>query len=105
MDGEKNPHHQTILRIQRAEAASANGFESLGMYAGGIAAAAAAGVPAGALSCLAAGYVASRLVYDVVYVFLQESRRWAPLRSVAWDVSMVIMVTIWVKAGNRAFAA
>jgi uncharacterized MAPEG superfamily protein len=49
--------------------------------------------------------VASRLVYDVAYVFLQDNRRWASLRSIAWDVSVGITVALWVKAGNRGLAA
>ncbi|ROW17485.1 hypothetical protein VPNG_00763 [Cytospora leucostoma] len=96
---------QTVLRVQRAEAASANAFETLGMYAGGIAAAAAAGVPAETLSCLSLGYLASRAAYNVIYVFLQDDRKTAPLRSLTWNVSILIIGTAWVKAGNRAAAA
>lgn len=96
---------KTILRLQRAEAASANGFESLGMYAGGIAAAAAAGVPAATLNSLAGVYLASRAAYNVVYVFLQDNRRFAPVRSLVWNVGLGIIVALWVKAGNRATAA
>ncbi|ROV98425.1 hypothetical protein VMCG_07108 [Cytospora schulzeri] len=105
IDKDTSLDKQTALRIQRAEAASSNGFESLGLYASGIAAAASAGVPSESLSYLSAGYLASRVVYNAVYVFLQDDKRLAPLRSFAWDVSVGIMITIWVKAGNRAFVS
>ncbi|KUI62646.1 hypothetical protein VP1G_09761 [Cytospora mali] len=95
---------KTVLRIQRGEAAMTNGFESLGAYAGGVAAAAAAGVPAKTLNYLSAAYLASRLVYNAIYVFLQDNRKWAPVRSVVWDVGVGIIATLWVKAGNRAVA-
>lgn len=72
------------------------------MYAGGIAAAAAAGVPAETLSYLSAGYLASRVVFNAVYVFLQDNRKMAPLRSIAWNVSVGFIAALWVKAGNRA---
>ncbi|KAK7735908.1 hypothetical protein SLS53_007286 [Cytospora paraplurivora] len=76
---------QTVLRVQRAEAASANAFETL--------------------SYLSLGYLASRAVYNVIYVFLQDNRKIAPLRSLTWNVSTFIIITAWVKAGNRAAAA
>lgn len=75
------------------------------MYAGGIAAAAAAGVPAATLNSLAGVYLASRAAYNVVYVFLQDNRRFAPVRSLVWNVGLGIIVALWVKAGNRATAA
>lgn len=74
------------------------------MYAGGIAAAGAAGVPAQTLNYLGVGYVASRVVYNVVYVFLQDNRKFAPVRSVVWNVGLGIIVTLWIKAGNVAAA-
>lgn len=75
------------------------------MYASGIAAAAAAGVPSRTLNYLGAGYLASRAVYNTVYIFLQDNRKLAPLRSVVWNVSVGVIITLWVKAGNKAAAA
>ncbi|KAJ4424995.1 hypothetical protein N0V82_000277 [Gnomoniopsis sp. IMI 355080] len=103
---EKDPSidKQMVLRLQRADAASANAFETIGLYAGGIAAAGAAGVPASTLNYLGVGYVASRLVYNVVYVFLQDNRKFAPVRSLVWNVGLGVIVTLWIKAGNAAAA-
>lgn len=82
----------------------ANGFESIGMYAGGIAAAAAAGVPAETLSYLSALFLTSRVVYNIVYIFLQDNRKAAPLRTIVYNVGVGAIITLWVKAGNRAAA-
>lgn len=74
------------------------------MYAGGVAAAAAAGVGPATLNALCAAYLASRAAYAFVYVVLQEDRRLAPLRSAVWSVGMGCVVSLWVMAGNRAAA-
>lgn len=54
--------------VARARAAHANNLETLGLYAGGIAAGVAAGVPAATLGRLATQYVVGRVAYNVLYV-------------------------------------
>lgn len=98
------PTVQTVLRIQRAEAAAANGLETLGLYAGGIAAAVAAGVPTETVNYLSVGYLGSRAVFNIVYILLQDNRKFAPLRSLSWCVGIGITITLWIKAGNKAAA-
>lgn len=61
-------------------------------------------MPAETLNYLSAGYVASRVVYNVVYVFLQDNRRFAPVRSAVWNVGLGVIVTLWIMAGNAAAA-
>lgn len=95
---------KTVLRLQRADAAAINGFETLGLYAGGIAAAGAAGVPAITLNYLGLTYVVSRAAYNVVYIVLQDNRKFAPVRSLVWNVGLVVIFTLWIKAGNAAAA-
>ncbi|CAN8102601.1 unnamed protein product [Discula destructiva] len=104
---EKNSsfNKQTLLRYQRAEAASANGLETVGLYAGAIAAAGAAGVPAETLNYLSASYLVSRVLYNYVYVILQDNRKWAPVRSLLWTAGLGVIFTLWIKAGNLAAAA
>ncbi|KAJ9136750.1 hypothetical protein NKR23_g9632 [Pleurostoma richardsiae] len=92
----------TLRRIRRANAAQDNGFESLGMYAGGIVAANAAGVLPATVNSLALAYLAVRVVYNFVYVILQDNRKFAPLRSLMWITSVGIMFALWIKAGNAA---
>ncbi|KAJ0109525.1 hypothetical protein J7T55_014087 [Diaporthe amygdali] len=95
---------KTAQRIRRAEAATANAFETVGLYAGGIAAATAAGVPVETLNYLSVMYLASRAGYSAVYVWLQDNRKLAPLRSVCWNTSIGIIFALWIKAGNKASA-
>ncbi|KKY33346.1 putative membrane protein [Diaporthe ampelina] len=89
-------------RIRRAEAATANGFETLGLYSAGIVAAAVTGVPAETLNYLSMAYLASRVGYNAFYVWLQENRKLAPFRSAFWNTSIGIIAALWIKAGNRA---
>ena len=70
--------------ICRAEAATANGLESIGVFAAAVVAANGAGVPVAQLNALTVGYVVPRLAYGLVYVWLQQNRKMAPVRSALW---------------------
>jgi uncharacterized MAPEG superfamily protein len=70
--------------VLRASAASANGLETLGLFAAAVVAANVARVPVYDLNILTLGYLVSRAFYNLTYVFLQRNRRFAPLRSVFW---------------------
>ncbi|KAI2637320.1 hypothetical protein GGS21DRAFT_472036 [Xylaria nigripes] len=91
----------TKNKILRCEAAAANGRETLGLFIGAILAANHAGVPVADINMLAAAYLASRIVYNFTYVILQENRKWAPLRSIAWIVGVSINTMLFIQAGNR----
>ncbi|KAJ4236096.1 hypothetical protein NW759_001173 [Fusarium solani] len=91
--------------ILRAKAATENGFETIGFFAAGVAAANHAGVRVPALNALSFGYVACRAVYNVAYVWLQADRRLCWVRSVVWTVGIGLITTLWVKAGNSMLAA
>lgn len=80
----------------------ANGFETLGMYSAGVVAAAMTGVPAETLNYLSLAYLATRVGYNTIYIWLQENKKLAPLRSLCWNASIGIIAALWVKAGNRA---
>lgn len=80
----------------------ANGFETLGMYSAGIVAAVVTGVPAETLNYLSLAYLATRVGYNAIYIWLQENKKLAPLRSLCWNASIGIIAALWVKAGNRA---
>lgn len=82
----------------------ANGLETVGLYSAGVVAAAGAGVPAETLNYLSIAYLASRVGYNAVYVWLQENRKLAPMRSVCWNASIGIIAALWIKAGNKAAA-
>ncbi|EFY98618.1 uncharacterized protein G6M90_00g012910 [Metarhizium brunneum] len=93
------PRQQMILR---AKGASENGFESLGLFAGGVIAANQAGLHPCVLNTLSIGYLAARLAYVFCYVKLGANRKLAGLRSLAWMVSVTLCLTMWVKAGIKA---
>lgn len=44
--------------------------------------------------------LASRLVYNYVYVIAQDNARMAYVRSLTWAVGFGIILTLFVKAGN-----
>lgn len=94
---------QKLNRFRRAKAASANGFETLGLYAAGIVAANASGVPTATVNKLALGYIASRVVFNYIYVFLQDNRKFAPLRTLVWMAGIAIIFMLYTSAG-RAIA-
>ncbi|GAB1320405.1 hypothetical protein MFIFM68171_10615 [Madurella fahalii] len=94
----------TFRRLSRAKAATANGFETLGLYAAAVVAAntAGGGVPTATLNKLTLGYLASRGLYNLVYVALQDNARVAPLRSVAWMSGIAIITSLFVLAARAA---
>ncbi|CAL5866472.1 uncharacterized protein PFLUO_LOCUS680 [Penicillium psychrofluorescens] len=92
-------------RILRAEAAAANGFETLGFYAASIVAANYAGLEARTLNLLSFTYIASRVVYVGVYIWVQHSYRTSLLRSGAFCVGIWTASALYVKAGMKLLEA
>jgi uncharacterized MAPEG superfamily protein len=93
---------QLQQRILRAKGASENGFESLGLFIGGVLAANQAGLDVGVINSLSIGYLVARCVYVFAYVKLGENRKLAGLRSLCWAVSVGLALTMWIKAGLKA---
>ncbi|KAK2024848.1 hypothetical protein LX32DRAFT_569106 [Colletotrichum zoysiae] len=88
-------------RILRAKAASENGLETLGFYAAAVVAANVAGVDAHAVNVLTLGYIGCRALFNIIYVRLQDNRNFAPLRSLVWGGSIVITLTLYIKAAAQ----
>ncbi|OHE95469.1 hypothetical protein CORC01_09202 [Colletotrichum orchidophilum] len=88
-------------RILRAKAASENAFETLGFYSAAVVAANFAGVDAETVNLLTLGYIGSRVLYNIIYVRLQDNRSFGPARSLAWMASIAITVTLYVKAASQ----
>ncbi|KAI1640223.1 hypothetical protein F4809DRAFT_591966 [Biscogniauxia mediterranea] len=95
----------TKNRILRSDAAAANAQETLPLFLGSVLAANVAGVPARTINLLAAAYLVSRVAYTIVYVWLQENRKFVPIRSLAWTVGVACWTTLFVKAGNKMLEA
>lgn len=96
---------QTKNRILRCEAATANGFEQMPLFIGAVLAANQAAVPAPTLNLLAGGWLASRVIYNVTYVYLQDNRKFAPLRSIVFITSLACWATLYIKAGLAMIAS
>ncbi|KAK0382866.1 hypothetical protein NLU13_8782 [Sarocladium strictum] len=95
----------TKNRILRSQAASANAFETLSLFVGGILAANLAGVPIQTTNLLASGYLAFRFIFNITYVWLQDNRKFAVVRSIAFNGSMVCWMTMYIKAGLLLLAS
>ncbi|WVQ99668.1 hypothetical protein IAU59_006807 [Kwoniella sp. CBS 9459] len=84
---------------ERAEAAQSNGFENLPLFAAAIVAGNAARLPTSTLNTAAAVYLASRIVYNVIYL-TASNKFTANLRSVTYLTGIATVMTLFVKAGN-----
>ncbi|KAI1085827.1 hypothetical protein F5B20DRAFT_519942 [Whalleya microplaca] len=92
-------------RVLRCEAAAANGQESLPVFIGAVIASNVAGVPVRTINLLASSYLVSRVFYNIIYVRLQDNRKFAPVRTIVWNAGMACWVTLLVKAANRMLKA
>ncbi|KAI0534542.1 hypothetical protein GGR58DRAFT_51811 [Xylaria digitata] len=90
---------ETVARILRAEAASANGMEGLPVFAAAIVAGNSAGLSTTTLNSLSIAYILSRVVYNYIYIFLGGNRKVAGLRTPVWFAGMATALTLFVKAG------
>ncbi|KAI1352787.1 hypothetical protein F5Y01DRAFT_83344 [Xylaria sp. FL0043] len=90
---------ETVARILRAEAASANGMEGLPIFAAAVVAGNSAGLSNTALNSLSVGYIVSRIIYNYVYIFLSSNRKLASLRTPVWFVGIGSALALFVKAG------
>ncbi|SPO20991.1 uncharacterized protein UTRI_00468 [Ustilago trichophora] len=88
-------------KIIRAESAQLNGFENLGLFAAAVVAANIAKVPNHQLNQLTAGYLASRALFNLLYIFVTEEAT-ATLRSASFVTGVGIIWTLFIKAGLRS---
>lgn len=51
------------------------------------------------LNLLTYGYVLTRISYIVVYIHMQENRKYHFLRSTLWETAFSIVAAMWVMAG------
>ncbi|KAI0508299.1 hypothetical protein F5B22DRAFT_425643 [Xylaria bambusicola] len=89
----------TVAQILRAEAATSNGLEGLPIFAAAVVAGNSAGLSPLALNALSVGYIASRIVYNYVYIFLGGNRNLAGLRTPIWFIGIGQAMALFVKAG------
>lgn len=87
-------------RILRAEAAMANGLENVGYFAAAVVAGNMAGLGRGFVNGLSVGYLASRVLYNLAYVF-GETRFWGVVRSGLFFVGQGCVWALFVAAGRE----
>ena len=90
----------TKARFTRAESASANGFENIGLFAAAVAAGNAAGLDHGYLNTLSGLYLASRVAYTLIYIN-NTSEGMARARTGAFLSGVGIIFTLFISAGNQ----
>ncbi|SNX81725.1 uncharacterized protein MEPE_00430 [Melanopsichium pennsylvanicum] len=88
-------------KIIRAESAQLNGFENLGLFASAVVAANMTGVPNHQLNRLSIGYLASRVLFNLLYIFVTDEAT-ANLRSTSFITGVGIIWTLFIKAGLRS---
>ncbi|KAI5918068.1 hypothetical protein F4810DRAFT_607649 [Camillea tinctor] len=95
---------KTKARILRAESAFANGLETVSLYAAAVVSTNVARVDPQAANALALAYLASRVLYNIVYVFLQGADpRWALVRSATWFAGVGVVLAMFLMAGRAAY--
>jgi len=87
-------------RIVRAEAAQANGLENVGFFAAAVVAGNSAGLSKTLLNSLSLGYLASRALYNWLYV-VGDKKAWAMARTVVFFAGQGVLFSLFVLAGNR----
>lgn len=92
---------QTKGRISRAQAASANGLETIGLYAAAMVAANHAGVDTDVLNRLTIGYVVSRFAYVFAYVNLGANPKTAGVRTAVWFAGIGAIFTLFIKSAQK----
>ncbi|KAI1340827.1 hypothetical protein F5Y15DRAFT_414548 [Xylariaceae sp. FL0016] len=94
---------KTKARILRAESAFANGLETIAFYASAVLAVNMAGVDPVVSNALAIAYLVTRVVYNVIYVILQQDPRWALARSTTWFAGIGIIFAMFLVAGVEMY--
>ena len=86
-------------RILRAESAQQNGFENIGLFAAAVVAGNAAGLDNWWLNTLSAGYIASRAVYNFIYIN-NTTEGIAQTRTAVFLGGLGMIMSLFVMAGN-----
>lgn len=87
-------------RIIRAEGAQQNGFENVGLFAAAVVAGNMARLDNSWLNILSAGYVLSRLIYNVIYIN-NTTASLAMVRSTVFTGGAGMIIALYIMAGNN----
>ncbi|KAM0750642.1 hypothetical protein T439DRAFT_325699 [Meredithblackwellia eburnea MCA 4105] len=87
-----------VARYLRAEAASQNGFENIGLWAAAVAIGNAAGIPSSTLNIISGTYLVSRALYNVLYISTTTEQKSA-LRTLVFGSGVLCIWFNFIKAG------
>lgn len=76
-------------------------METLPIFIGAVIAAYVTGIPVRTVNLLTMGYVISRGFYVFAYIWLQDNRKMAPVRTLVWNVGVACWMTLFIKAGYK----
>jgi uncharacterized MAPEG superfamily protein len=99
LEGDQTIDKRTKERIFRAEGAQQNGFENLAFYAAAVTAGNAAGLAPQTMNMLSGAYLASRTLYNLIYIN-GDTAALAGLRSTVYTGGVGLICAIFVLAGN-----
>jgi len=99
LEGDQTIDKRTKERIIRAEGAQQNGFENLAFFAAAVTAGNAAGLSPETMNMLSGAYLASRVVYNLVYINA-DTAALAGLRTLIYTGGVGLICTLFVMAGN-----
>ncbi|KAI5474967.1 hypothetical protein MNV49_002151 [Pseudohyphozyma bogoriensis] len=90
----------SAAKYLRAEAAQQNGFENLGFFAAAIVAGNLGGLGNSVMNKIAAGYLASRVVYNFLYITTTTDGL-SNLRTVSFLAGIGLIWTPFILLGNK----
>jgi len=99
LEGDQTIDKATKERIIRAEGAQQNGFENLAFYAAAVTAGNVAGLAPQTMNTLSATYLASRAVYNLIYIN-GNTAALAGARTTIYSAGVALLCTMFVMAGN-----
>ncbi len=99
VEGDQAIDKATKRRIIRAEGAQQNGFENLAFFAAAVTAGNAAGLAPRMMNMLSGAYLATRVVYNLVYIN-GDTAALAGIRSVIYTAGVGLVCAVFVMAGK-----
>ncbi|KAF7846300.1 hypothetical protein BT93_L4652 [Corymbia citriodora subsp. variegata] len=99
LESDQSIDAETKGRIQRAEGAQQNGFENVGLFAAAVVAGNIAKLDNWTLNALTGGYLASRVLYNLLYINNTTDGA-ANARSAVFVSGIAMIFTLFIKAGN-----
>ena len=98
-EGDQSIDKATKAKIVRAEGAQQNGFENLGLFAAAVVIGNVAKLDNSTLNMLAFGYLASRVVFNGLYIY-GTTDMLSNFRSMSFLAGVGIIWTFFIKSGN-----